>query len=209
MNQLESFTTVTETPDSNFVVNGAFDDSTEGKSMSLVDRIPMEDEQFEKIREERQREVDRLSLELLSNTRHYKKFIAKNEPETILKRADNMRRLLKYKSRIAAIFIDVLDDYERNSREDETTNDSVELSTNISAELQSMFKECIHKTIQHLEWTEYNHSSDFETILGREKEDFDDDDDMMFSTRTRKPRHRQSTDAADPYSYWGATIRKR
>lgn len=164
----------------------------------------MKDEQFEKIREERQREVDRLSLELLSNTRHYKKFIAKNEPESKLKRADNMKRLLKYKSRIAAIFIELIDDYERSSQEEEDTdlsNTSVELSTNLSSELQSMFKECIKKTMQHLEWSEYNqHSESFEN---------EEDDDMMFSTRTRKPRHRQSTDAGDPYSYWGATIRKR
>lgn len=172
--------------------------------MNDIECDTIEDEQFEKIREERQREVDRLSLELLSNTRHYKKFIAKNEPETILKRADNMRRLLKYKSRIAAVFIDILDDYEK----EESSNESL---TNISAELQSMFKECIQKTIQHLEWTEYNHSSDSSNQFGKEGEDeHDDEDDMMFSNRTRKTRHRrQSMDSADPYSYWGATIRKR
>ena len=147
-----------------------------------------EPESFEKLREERQREVDRLSLELLSNTKHYKKYIAKNHPEERLKRADDTRRFLKYKSKIAALFIELLDEYE----------DLGETSTGVGSELHSIFKECVQKTIQHLEWTEYNHNSD------KSATDFyGDDDDMMFAT----PRKSKRT-SEYPYSYWGATIRK-
>jgi hypothetical protein len=144
--------------------------------------LDLETSSFEKLREERQREVDRLSLELLSNTKHYKKYIAKNHPEERLKRADNTRRFLKYKSKIAALFIELLDEYE----------DFGETSTGVSVELHSIFKECVQKTIQHLEWTECNHHSNNSGGRG-------DDDDMMFAT-PRKTEY--------PYSYWGATIRK-
>ena len=150
------------------------------------------DESFEKIREERQREVDLLSLELLSNKKHYKKFVAKNCPEEQLKRVDESRRFSKYKSRIAAMFIEMLDEYEEE-----------EESHNISPDLRSLFKETIQKTMQHLEWTEYNR---FDKLC-----DFDDEDVMFANTgfsnptfNVRKKKHPEE----DPYSYWGATISK-
>ena len=150
-------------------------------------------DEFEKIREERQREVDKLSLELLSNAKHYKKYINKNHPEELFKRDNENRRYLKYKSRVAAIFIELLDEYE----------DLGETSNLVGSELQTMFKECVQKTIQHLEWTEYNHNVD-SSGLG-------DDEDVMFAQPTtfhkRKPRQQNSE--VDQYSYWGATIRKQ
>ena len=45
----------------------------------LIDE-PESESAFEKLRKDRQREVVRLSLELLSNTKHYKKYIAKKTP---------------------------------------------------------------------------------------------------------------------------------
>jgi len=148
-----------------------------------------DEETFQRIREERQREVDLISLELLSNTKHYKKYIAKKCPEEQLKRTEESHRFMKYKSRIAAMFIEMLDEY----GEDESAPN----------ELNSIFAELVQKTIQHLEWTEYNRSdaaNEFE------------DEDMMFANtvfqhskfnvrKTNKGDH-------DPYSYWGATIRK-
>jgi len=141
---------------------------------------------FELFREERQREVDRLSLELLSNTKHYKKYIAKNHPEEQIKLADNTRRFLKYKSKIAAILIELLDEYETPG----------ETSMCVGSELQTLFEKCVQKTIQHLEWTEYKHSSD----NGNEFEE----EDVMFAI----PRNKRNI-SEYPYSYWGATIRKQ
>ena len=153
--------------------------------METDEPASLETTSFEKLREERQREVDRLSLELLSNTKHYKKYIAKNHPEERIKRADDTRRFLKYKSKIAALFIELLDEYE----------DSGETSSSVGQELHSVFKEYVQKTMQHLEWSEYNHSSDKST-------EFYEDDDMMFATPRKSKRSEY------PYSYWGATIRK-
>jgi hypothetical protein len=150
-----------------------------------------DDTEFERIREERQREVDRLSLELLSNSKHYKKYIAKNHPEEGLKRADSNRQFLKYKSRVAALFIELLDEYE----------DLGDTSL-VGTELQNIFKECVQKTIQHLEWTEYNHNMDSAAF---------EDDEMMFSNSSHRNKRKakpSASSAADPFSYWGATIRK-
>jgi hypothetical protein len=154
------------------------------------------EESFEKIREERQREVDLLSLELLSNKKHYKKLVAKDCPEEQLKRVDESRRFLKYKSRIAALFIELLDEYENDGEE--------ESSRPVSPELRSLFKETVQQTIQHLEWTECNR---FNKLC-----DFEDEDVMFANTVFSKPkfnvRKKRQSSEEDPYSYWGATISK-
>jgi len=145
-----------------------------------------DEETFQRIREERQREVDQISLELLSNTKHYKKYAAKN-----VKRTEDSPRFLKYKSRIAAMFIEMLDEY--GNGEDEST----------PSDLQSIFAEMVQKTIQHLEWKEYNRSDN-------DAENEFDDDDMMFANTgfQRSNFNVRRTNKSDPYSYWGATIRK-
>ena len=151
------------------------------------------EENFEKFREEQQREVDRISLELLSNTKHYKKYIAKNHPEERLKQIANKNKFSKYKSRVAALFIELLDEYE----------DLGESSNLVNIELQNMFKECVQKTIQHLEWHEHNQTA--------RSTEFEDDEDVMFASKPGNTKRRSKQSAAsmtDPFSYWGATIRK-
>lgn len=150
------------------------------------------EESFERFREEQQREVDRISLELLSNTKHYKKYITKNRPEERLKQMANKTRFLKYKSRVTALFIELLDEYE----------DLEESSTLVNIELQSMFKECVQKAIQHLEWSEHNQHA--------RSPEFEEDEDVMFAAKPahNKRRNKITPNIADPFSYWGATIRK-
>jgi hypothetical protein len=154
--------------------------------------VEEEEESFEKFREEQQREVDLLSIELLSNTKHYKKYIAKNHPDEQLKCVNENQRFLKYKSKIAALFIELLDNY-GESNENETVVDS---------EHHSVFKEFVRKTIQHLEWTEYSQS---------DKSNEFDDEDTMFAFKSNPKlnvRKKKYSNETDPYSYWGATIRK-
>jgi sugar-specific transcriptional regulator TrmB len=152
--------------------------------------------EFEKMREERQREVDRLSLELLSNTKQYKKYIAKNHPEERIRRTEDNRRFLKYKSRVASLFLELLEEYE----------DLGSTSLLVGTELQEQFKECVQKTIQHLEWKECS-ATDGEAA----------DEDILFG-HAYKPSPKKKSSAAsssppfgkkdDPFSYWGATITK-
>ena len=176
---------------SNFEKSFALDDFSDTATQNT--QKPTSEENFEKFREEQQREVDRISLELLSNTKHYKKYIAKNHPEERLKQVANKSRFLKYKSRVTALFIELLDEYE----------DLEESSTLVNIELQSMFKACVQKTIQHLEWSEHNQTE--------RSSEFEEDEDVMFASKPaiNKRRGKQSAvSVVDPFSYWGATIRK-
>ena len=157
----------------------------------------LDEESFNRMREERQREVDLLSLELLSNSKNYKKYIAKNCPEEQMKRVEYANRFLKYKSRIASLFIDLLDEYERDYEDDGYESSS-------TSEINSVFKEFVQKSIQHLEWTEYSNTDNSNA------NEFDDED-IMFATTVKKKsdvRKRRSHNTEDPYSFWGATIRK-
>lgn len=176
----------------------------------MEDEHPEEDEEFVRLREERQREVDRLSLELLSNSKQYKKYIAKNHPEERLKRAEENLRFHKYKSRVGVLFMELLNEY------DELGSTSLLVGT----ELQTMFKECVQKTIQHLEWTDYQNAA------SHEYDGSESTEDMLFgghtssassssSSRGKKKTHHSysqhslaPSSAADPFSFWGATIRK-
>lgn len=154
--------------------------------------VEEEEKSFEKFREEQQREVDLLSLELLSNTKHYKKYIAKTHPDEQLKSVNETQRFLKYKSKIAALFIELLDDY----------GDANENCTVVDSEHNTIFKEFVKKTIQHLEWTEYSQTD--------KVNDFEDEDTMFaFNNRPKfNVRKNKYSNESDPYSYWGATIRK-
>jgi hypothetical protein len=157
----------------------------------MVEEGEEQDKSFEKFREEQQREIDLLSLELLSNTKHYKKYIAKNNPDEQLKSVNESQRFFKYKSKIAALFIELLENY----------GESNESDTIVDLEHQSIFKEFVRKTIQHLEWSEYSQM---------DKSEFDDED-TMFAFKSGPQfniRKKKYSKEHDPYSYWGATIRK-
>jgi hypothetical protein len=158
----------------------------------------VDDPEFVRLKEENQREIDLLSLELLSNSKQYKRYISKNRPEEQLKLEEDARRLSIYKPRVAGLFMELLEEYENPEP----------ASLICNPELQLIFKECVNKMIQHIEWTDCNFSS------RREKENEygdGDDEDMLFS-HAYKPQasksKRRETEMADPFSYWGATIRK-
>lgn len=156
----------------------------------------IDEESFNKMREERQREVDLLSLELLSNSKNYKKYIAKKCPEEQMKRVEYANRFLKYKSRIASLFIDLLDEYERDDEDEEGYESSS------TSEINSIFKEFVQKSIQHLEWTEYSNTDNSNA------NEFDDEDIMFATTKKKSDAKKRRTYTEDPYSFWGATIRK-
>lgn len=143
--------------------------------------------EFDKMREERQREVDLLSLELLSNSKQYKKYIAKNHPEDLARSAEDTRRFLKYKARVAGLFMELLEEYE----------DLGSTSLLVGTELQGLFKECVQKSIQHLEWKECS-ANDGDA----------GDEDVLFGHAYKPAKSSKKRASDDPFSYWGATITK-
>ncbi len=159
----------------------------------MENNIVADDPEFVRLKEENQREVDLLSLELLANSKQYKRYVLKMRPEEQTKLEEDARRFSIYKPRVAGLFMELLEECE-----------NPEPTTLIcNPELQLIFKECVNKMIQHIEWTDCNFSS---------RHEYSEDEDMLFSHAYRTPSAASSTkrrDAApDPFSYWGATIRK-
>jgi hypothetical protein len=84
-------------------------------------------------------------------------------------------------------------------------------TSGIGLELQNLFKECVQKAIHHIEWSDHNH------LASSQEYDVDPDEDMLFAhayRRSSKSRNHSSSSASskkddsDPFSFWGATIRK-
>jgi len=154
------------------------------------------DSDLDNLRETRQKEIDQLSLELLSNTTHYKKYLAKTDPESQTKTLQETRRFQKHKSKVMEVVCDLMDDYEG------LTTTSIVANTNI----QSMFKECVGKIMQFIEW----------------RDCMEPDNDTLFSEEFMSTKDCRSTkadeDDADlplPYepievtnSFWGKSITK-
>jgi len=152
-----------------------------------------DDTAFNRLREEHQREVDLLSLELLSNSKQYKKYIAKN---VLKQEEEDIQQLFLYRSRVEGLFLELLDEYDTDSG-----------SGSFDPELQTVFKECVNQMIQHIKTEEYKSSA------SKAEYDGEPEDDVLFShayPRTnRKSEHAKKNPAlVDPFSYWGATIRK-
>ena len=109
----------------------------------------------EHLREMKRKELDRLSLELLSNTTHYKKYLAKNAPESKTRKLQEMRRFSKHKSKVMDLFIELLEDYD----------DLGTVSNVANTNIQHLFKECVEKTMQFIEWRDCMEPGDGETLF--------------------------------------------
>jgi hypothetical protein len=124
--------------------------------------MDIEDEE-DHLREMKRKELDRLSLELLSNTTHYKKYLAKTDPDAKNRTLQEMRRFSKHKSKVAELFLELLDDYE------DLGTTSIVANTNI----QRIFKECVEKTMQFIEWRDCMEPGDDETLFEHMEEEGD------------------------------------
>jgi len=110
---------------------------------------------LDEMRELKQQEINRLSLELLSNTTHYKKYLAKNDPAAIHRNARDVHRFHKHKSKIVDLFLDLLDDYE----------DLGTISNIANTDIQNIFKECVNKTMRFIEWRDSMDLGDDDTMF--------------------------------------------
>jgi hypothetical protein len=142
------------------------------------------DSVFERLKEEKQREFDQLSLELLSNASHYKKYMTKHHPETRKNTERDSLRFHSYRPKIEELLQELLDDY------DELGTTSVVGNTNI----QRIFKECIQQSITFIEWRDMRESDNEDEVLFGKV-----DDDEIPPARIHNPT---ST------SFWGRKIQK-
>jgi hypothetical protein len=101
--------------------------------------------------------TDKLTLELLMNKTHYKKYIAKHDPTKLLEQQEQNTDLIKYKYDIIKLTTQLIDDPEMQ------INSSInDLFCEYSKTLINYFK---HKEVEML--NQYNHNDDdtiFENI---------------------------------------------
>jgi hypothetical protein len=143
-----------------------------------------EPDEFEEIREHNRKEADRLSLELLSNTSHYKKYLAKNDPDTKQQNMRDIQRFHKHKSKIADLLSDLLDEYE----------DLGTVSVLANTDIQTIFKECVLKTMRFIEWRDCMDMAE-------------EDGDMMFQSMDQSVDPLPELDTPSS-SFWGKKIHK-
>lgn len=142
---------------------------------------------------QKKREIDQLSLELLSNSSHYKKYLAKSDP---VESTGNSARLFKNKERVQTMLTDLLDDYDGLTTFSMTGN----------GEIQRKFKACVDKILDFLEWTNYKNSPEQNAAYA------DTMFDPMFESRSesRSDTMFDSRSESMPAtkSFWGKKVNK-
>lgn len=140
----------------------------------------MEAEDYE-MREQKRRELDRLSLELLSNTTHYKKYLAKIDPEAQTRSKSDVIRLSKNRGKVDELLTELLDDY----------GDLGTASNVANTNIQRLFKECVDKLLQFVEWRDCMDTSE---------------PDMLFEEPVEEPQFPTSSPTE---SFWGKRVNRR
>jgi molecular chaperone GrpE (heat shock protein) len=135
---------------------------------------------LEEVKIQKRKEMDQLSLELLSNTSQYKKYLAKTDPHETAKRKEASVRLKRNKERVVTMLLNLLDEYE----------DLTTFSTTGNTEIQRQFKTCVDKVLDFIEWTHYKHP------------DPGEDPDTMFGPMIPSPVSNPAK------SFWGKTVTK-
>jgi sugar-specific transcriptional regulator TrmB len=143
----------------------------------------VESDILEEVKIQKRREMDKLSLELLSNTSQYKKYLAKTDPNETAKRNETSVRLQRNKERVTSMLLNLLDEYE----------DLTTYSTTGNTEIQRQFKTCIDKIIDFVEWTNY-------------KQPLNQDLDMMFDYTGPENKSVPVSNLAK--SFWGKKVTK-
>jgi hypothetical protein len=126
--------------------------------------------------------TDKLTLELLMNKTHYKKYIEKNEPIRFIEQQAKITELTMYKSDIISITNMLID----------------EPNTQTNYEINELFNEYTKALIQYIKHknneTNENHHSTYN--------DYDDDDDVLFGNMETKSFIQKNIST----SFWGKNI---
>lgn len=141
---------------------------------------------LEEVKIQKRKEMDKLSLELLSNTSQYKKYLAKTDPNETAKRNETSVRLQRNKERVTSMLLNLLDEYE----------DLTTYSTTGNTEIQRQFKTCVDKILDFVEWTNY-------------KQPLNQDPDTMFDYMEPEMGPEDNKPVANlAKSFWGKKVTK-
>ena len=111
----------------------------------------------------KQKQIDKMTLELLVNKRQYRKYLEKHNTAEYEQKQDNFMQFCKYKKQIGMLMHDLLNDYS-------VSGNSVHLG---NTEIQEIFEAFILKTTYFFESKEHESQS-----FGFS----DDDEDVLFGS---------------------------
>jgi len=155
----------------------------------------------------RQQQIDRMTLELLVNKSHYRKYLEKTDPTEYAKKQERYDRFDHYRGNIGALFKEMLNDYSVSGTSPHLGN----------ADTQELFSAFVDKCIYYFETREFDHASTSSgTGHGTGDGTWDEDDgDVLFGEPMRTIRENAATYSA-PFanhyrpgnSFWGKNIHK-
>jgi len=130
-------------------------------------------------------DIDKLTLELLTNKSQYKKYLSKADPEKYKSNQEHLEKISKYRVKIMDVFSQLLEDPDK------------QITTSLNDDFDHFIKSCI----SHFEMKEMeNRGNHFE----KEQEE---DDDIMFGNCDEKDELIES-DIPKSKSFWGKSIIK-
>lgn len=130
-------------------------------------------------------DIDKLTLELLTNKSQYKKYLSKADPEKYKSNQEHLEKVSKYRGKIMDVFSQLLDDPDK------------QITTSLNEDFDHFVKSCI----SHFEIKEFEqYANHFE----KEEED----EDIMFGNCDEKAELIES-DIPKSKSFWGKSIIKK
>lgn len=139
--------------------------------------------------------IDKITLELLTNKQQYNKYLSKEDPQKYREHQLYLEKIKKYKSKILNLSKQFLE--------------NPEMSFNL--EMNEMFSVFAKTAIRYIELRELENENQYN--IGREKEEIDEDDDVLFGKIDEQSTHLDLEDSEHEStqkmnSYWGKTIKK-
>jgi hypothetical protein len=131
--------------------------------------------------------IDKLTLELLTNRSHYKKYLSKEQPEKYEKKQSHLSKIHKYASKIKSLMLDLLLDPEMP-----VTND-----------VNGSFNQFLNVCVRHFEMREIeDRGAGYKAEI--DDAEFEDDEDTLFGSMD-EPDEPPISRFEDPFtkSLWG------
>ncbi len=133
-------------------------------------------------------DIDKLTLELLTNKTQYKKYLAKTDPEKHRASQEYLEKIEKYRYKIQSMFTQLLDDPDK------------QITHEISEDFHSFVKTAIH----HFEMKELERETD---IYSYDKNR--EDEDVLFGNCDERDELIEHDNQSTAKSFWGKPIIKK
>jgi hypothetical protein len=99
--------------------------------------------------------IDKITMELMMNRSHYKKYLLKQDPNKYQEKQEYIQKIKRYKLKILSIMNELLDDSVK-----------LDISEKYTRDINDSFNEYLKTCVKHFEICELeNHSADTDTLF--------------------------------------------